>query len=243
VRCILSEPGCRLSKVAVLVGGPDWPTSVITGIMDLPLLPMLIGSLPVVILIVPCCISAAFLLKAGEDSENYNQHMAVADVSLLLATMCTAASNMLAAYFVQNVVAENQEEMDKKDSTWQKDPDEDQVLAAIEADAKYNEEYRKLTSWQVTPCAVKVVLVLGSLSATTTVAILLNPVSKAFRKFNLTDKVSELPNQSVLDVVYTAGYASLISLAITCWFLFIYCAWCACKTWNMGSSKQNIEDV
>eukprot|EP01048_Picozoa_sp_COSAG05_P029920 COSAG05_NODE_10106_length_582_cov_25.541850_1_plen_67_part_10 len=33
IKLVLSDPKClTLGKVAILVGGPDWPTSVLTGI-------------------------------------------------------------------------------------------------------------------------------------------------------------------------------------------------------------------
>ena len=37
VKKILSKPGMSLEKVFILVGGPDWPTSVLTGILRLSL--------------------------------------------------------------------------------------------------------------------------------------------------------------------------------------------------------------
>ena len=43
----------------ILCGGPDWPTSVATGIMGLDVWKMLLGSLPVVLLIVPSCLLGA----------------------------------------------------------------------------------------------------------------------------------------------------------------------------------------
>merc|ERR1719410_1490439 len=53
LRHILQAPRLRADKVAVLVGGPDWPTSVLTGILRLRLSEMLLGSLPLVFLILP----------------------------------------------------------------------------------------------------------------------------------------------------------------------------------------------
>lgn len=41
------------AKIAILMGGPDWPTSVLCGIMKLDLIPNLIGTLPILIMIVP----------------------------------------------------------------------------------------------------------------------------------------------------------------------------------------------
>jgi hypothetical protein len=41
---VLEDPKyLTTGKVAILVGGPDWPTSVTTGILGISLVPMLIG--------------------------------------------------------------------------------------------------------------------------------------------------------------------------------------------------------
>ena len=42
MKLILGKPGFGVAKVAILVGGPDWPTSVLCGIMGLPLAPVLL---------------------------------------------------------------------------------------------------------------------------------------------------------------------------------------------------------
>merc|ERR1740121_2829472 len=201
IRAILSQEGCHISKMAVLVGGPDWPTSVITGIMDLPLLPMLIGSLPVVVVIFPCCISAGFLIKIGWDEDDEAQHRAVAEIMLIVAGMASGTSNMVAAYYVQKILADSKQELEMEGSTWMKDTQEDEVLAAVERDKEFAEQYDELTRWEVMSAWVRVVLVSGSIMASATVYIMVNPVSKAFATFKLTDKVSELPDGNVLEVV------------------------------------------
>ena len=44
-KLILTDPAALTKgKVLILVGGPDWPTSVTTGILGLDILPMLIGT-------------------------------------------------------------------------------------------------------------------------------------------------------------------------------------------------------
>merc|ERR1711871_1239920 len=53
IRKILMKPGISLGKVCILCGGPDWPTSVLTGILRLNLGQMLIGSAPCFLLILP----------------------------------------------------------------------------------------------------------------------------------------------------------------------------------------------
>ncbi len=45
MRLVLGKEGICVSKVSILIGGPDWPTSVLAGIMRLKLLQIMIGTL------------------------------------------------------------------------------------------------------------------------------------------------------------------------------------------------------
>ena len=63
VKIILSKPGVSLGKVAILCGFPDWPCSVGCGIMKLRLLPVLLGTAPVILLVVPLSLSGSFLIR------------------------------------------------------------------------------------------------------------------------------------------------------------------------------------
>merc|ERR1719478_585635 len=58
---ILRKPGLGIRKVVILIGGPDWPTSVLTGILRLSLPQMLLGTLPVICIQVPCVLAGASL--------------------------------------------------------------------------------------------------------------------------------------------------------------------------------------
>lgn len=70
MRVVLSEKGFSANKVYVLVGGPDWPVSVLCGILGLDVLPMLIGSLPVATLVVPTALTGAFAYIGTLEDEN-----------------------------------------------------------------------------------------------------------------------------------------------------------------------------
>ena len=60
---VLQEKGLSFGKCAILCGGPDWPTSVLCGLLKCNLLQMMIGSLPVVIFIAPFVLTGAFFLR------------------------------------------------------------------------------------------------------------------------------------------------------------------------------------
>ena len=80
-----------IAKVSILCGGPDWPTSVLTGILRLSLIQMQIGTLPIIGLVAPCVFAGAFQLKAGVNvlySSLSTVALGVASASQSLALLC-----------------------------------------------------------------------------------------------------------------------------------------------------------
>lgn len=66
IRCIeaeLSAPGWTIGKVAILCGGPDWPTSVLAGVLGLSVMQCELGTLPIIFFIVPCGLSGSLYLR------------------------------------------------------------------------------------------------------------------------------------------------------------------------------------
>ena len=60
IRYNLSQKGLTPAKVAILCGGPDWPTSVLCGILRLPLYECLLGTLPVYPIYLVSCLPHAY---------------------------------------------------------------------------------------------------------------------------------------------------------------------------------------
>jgi len=112
VRCIeavLKEPGFTIGKVAILCGGPDWPTSVTAGILNLSLIQCEIGTLPIIGFIAPCSLSGSFYLKKAE-SEMWSksaQMMVVASVFINLVLWAVAA------WAIQGQLEKNHDEVSK----------------------------------------------------------------------------------------------------------------------------------
>ena len=68
INLILQEPSLTRAKVAILVGGPDWPTSVLTGVLKLKAYQMQLGVLPVLIPI-------AFIVMTGGSSSRWASNL------------------------------------------------------------------------------------------------------------------------------------------------------------------------
>jgi len=68
IRCIeaiLREPGLSVGKAAILCGGPDWPTSVLAGVLKLSLVQCELGTMPIIFFVTPCALTGSFYLKKG----------------------------------------------------------------------------------------------------------------------------------------------------------------------------------
>ncbi|OLQ04317.1 Elongation factor G-2, chloroplastic [Symbiodinium microadriaticum] len=66
IESILRRPGFNFGKCMILCGGPDWPTSVLAGIMRISLIQCTIGTLPVIFSTIPLALTGSFYLKRDE---------------------------------------------------------------------------------------------------------------------------------------------------------------------------------
>ena len=86
-----------LPTVCILCGGPDWPTSVCTGILGLPLGEMLMGTLPVFFVILPTCLAGSLQLRAAEGG----QWETLAASMLAACAFAQFAAALGAMYFIE----------------------------------------------------------------------------------------------------------------------------------------------
>jgi len=227
VRLILSQRGFSAAKVAVLVGGPDWPTSVVTGIMGLPLGEMLLGTVPVVLLIFPVLVSAGFKLESARQGGRAALET-VANLSLVVSTLLQVLASTAAAYYAQVVMDEFGEEFSAEGSSFQRDPQEREVMAALEVEATWAREWTRHTCWQVQPLPARALLLTGACLSSATVLLVVNPFVDSFKGFTITDKVSELPG-GVFSIVLPPGWAAIYSLCAVLVCLTCYQTWCWTK--------------
>ena len=139
IRKILEAPGMSFPKVCILVGGPDWPTSALTGILKLNLFEMLLGTLPVFLLIVPTVLAGGFQLKKAE-SDTWDS---IASMVLGLAAFVQGAGLIAAAYHIEKVATERHEEL-------MEIPDDEEVKNADEAGEQRKAATCRVLHWSGT---------------------------------------------------------------------------------------------
>ena len=243
LRKILSEPGMHLSKVAVLIGGPDWPTSVLTGIMGLPLPQMLLGSTPIIFLIIPCVLTGAFQLKSpdklcGGDSpctcdvadDDDSQIWESLGVFIILFTAMTqSASSILAMYYVDMYIDKYEKEL-MSNETYR----DVEVEKLEKEEAKKREAYAHVTKWENMPLLMKRWLFVGSVCCSWLVWMTNSFYANCFvKKFQITSKIKCLPRGVVYNVIKPGGWIIIGLFVIQCSILRQYYGW-AKKAVNMS---------
>ena len=98
---ILAIPGLSLGKVAILCGGPDWPTSVLCGILRLELQPVLLGTAPCIFFIVPMVLTGAFFIHPDAG------YSAMGRLLFVAAVVICSCFGLAAGVVIQNALSKH----------------------------------------------------------------------------------------------------------------------------------------
>lgn len=220
VEKILQVPGLKLPKVCILVGGPDWPTSVICGILKLSLPQILWGTVPVLAISTPCVLAGA-LLAGGPDGADADplarsswETMAMS-VSAL-AFLAQAASGVVAMYFIQKTVAKDFDELSAPR------PEHDAVRALRQHESSFIEAYEKATAWCRLGAWHRCVLVAPTAMFNFSFYIFQFADSYLFRAFRVNSRIDAdfadggLEGNVMNIVIAPAGYFPLLIFSLAC---------------------------
>jgi hypothetical protein len=216
IRRLLRKPGLSVPKVMILIGGPDWPTSVLTGILRLSWLQMQIGTAPIVFLIIPMVASGAFLLKTSEGG----LWGPLTDVTIAVAALSQIIAILLAMYYISGTAEKCYDEL-------RAEPDDEEVAAAERADAEKTALTLARQSFYAEdfPWWMGALLMLGTLSISVCCYILIIIPSQAFLPFSLTDTVEAKLNNDLLNLVLPYGWAVIGLTTFTTVVLIVLGRW------------------
>eukprot|EP00911_Craspedida_sp_UC1_P001093 UC1_evm1s819 len=153
---------------------------------------MLLGSLPVIFLIIPCVLAGGFLLKVSEGGV----WGSLSSMVLAIAALTQMMAMLAAGYYIEKVSAERQEELEAKPK--------DQEVAAADEKVKHRARlYRARTDWYTggVPRTMKAVLVSAALTMTACTYLLVAFASSCFLPFQVTDTVDGALGGSTLNIV------------------------------------------
>ena len=179
MRLILQEPGLTVPKITVLSAGPDWPTSVMCGVLRLPLVPILFGTIPVLMLIVPTVLAGGFIYLSGSPDASKTQST--------LATMFTAVFGLVMVLCSGVMVACINDILSSRGDEIAAMPIDKEVEAA---DAE-NEQHAVLSTeairWKRVPTRWRVVLVVALMCFSLSTYVIAYDAGACFKDFVLGD--------------------------------------------------------
>eukprot|EP00931_Biecheleriopsis_adriatica_P009102 TRINITY_DN110208_c0_g1_i1.p1 TRINITY_DN110208_c0_g1~~TRINITY_DN110208_c0_g1_i1.p1 ORF type:complete len:834 (+),score=120.42 TRINITY_DN110208_c0_g1_i1:89-2590(+) len=149
---MIKEPGFKLGKVCILVAGPDFPTSMLCGILKVNIPQMLLGTSPVILVsIIPQCLVGALLVVKGGGTGTLGLVSAVVN-SLAAAAQATAV--LIFTYQIMKFVEKHEEELAAPRA-------EHEAVAKLTAEgAAYQAAFDAVTDWWEMSPARQVILIL-----------------------------------------------------------------------------------
>ncbi|KAL1515752.1 hypothetical protein AB1Y20_002368 [Prymnesium parvum] len=226
IKYIVMQPGLTLSKVCILCGGPDWPTSVICGILrrsdptSINTLQLLVGLTPMIFLIAPVVAAAAFQLRTADPGP----YDSVATISLVSSTALQFAAFIGMTHYVSNVVAHKGDIL----KSYQTD---EPVEAYEKAREARDAEMTRLTQLGRLPVFVRFALIGSTALLTVSSYGLMFFSSYCFEDFSLAnDRIEDMCLYSGCDKVF-AKPLGLIALAALCVGLLgwqVFNCWTSC---------------
>ena len=213
---LLREKGCTMSKVAILVGGPDWPTSVTVGILGMPLLPILVGTLPVVTLIAPTSLYGSFLLVPEDAGAAY--------ASLGKVLLAASAGTQLAAlvavgHYIEKATFKYAKELEKM-------KDDQEVVKLEDAEKEMELLYSEITHWRSSevPKQMRIVLIAAAAVMILACYVVIMGSSYCFREFQIavkplnasyTQQVESNLDGSIYNLVELPGWAVIFLMCVS----------------------------
>ena len=210
-RKILEQPGLNFSKVVILVGGPDWPTSVLTGIMRLNVFQMILGTLPVILLIAPTVISGAMVVRANENNIISTLSTVFIFFSAFIQGFALLWAFQVIAVTAVKYEAELAEEL----------PDEE-VLQREQENLAKTQRYALVTKWINLSMFWRVALILNALLMIVSCYGFLLIGKYLFVPFEIQDSVAVELSGNVLNLVKPPGWVCLGMFAASTIFYFVF---------------------
>uniref|UniRef100_A0A7R9YA23 Uncharacterized protein n=1 Tax=Pinguiococcus pyrenoidosus TaxID=172671 RepID=A0A7R9YA23_9STRA len=208
-RLILEEGCLTLSKVGILIGGPDWPTSVLCGILKIPLVQTQIGTLPAIILIAPCTMTGAFYYYSGEYPDEQWGTLAV--IAGLIGGGVQTGSLVIATFYVDKVLRERRDEVDAI-------ADDEEVKAADERGVALNNKREEVAHWSRLQTDdykwMRRLLYFSAYSMIFACYVVTVLPTHCFRTFDLTDSVDEKLHGAAWSVTGDSGITKPLGNAV-----------------------------
>jgi len=227
IRFCLEKPGLSPAKVAILCGGPDWPTSVLCGILKLPLHECLIGTLPVYpVFLFETVVAGALYLKSGDS------WTAAASTMLAVSSLLMGITSLSALYFIELAINNNQEELEKY-------PEDKEVAKLEETEQDEQDGYKKAIEWSNVPMHLQILLCAGMTLMSISCYIFALFSNLCFRTFQVSDSIAEKLDGSAWNMVLWPGWIAGVLFVMGCLTLHVFYCWAGAKAKKMVADERS----
>jgi len=233
MKLCLNERGLGIAKVSILCGGPDWPTSVLCGIMDLPLIPVLVGTLPVAALVIPTVLTGSFTYMSSMNLEDGNPEFPWAGIAATISTAISAVVlfgfMLLAAYYVEQTMSTKANELKEM-------PYDEEVKLADDADVALTEAYQEVTQWKDLPAFAQILLLLSLACMITSCYMIQLFQDDSFAEYQLTYNINDHLNGDWKNLVKPIGLVAILLFLGSIFFLLVF------KTWANRKARRLLKE-
>jgi len=239
MKLILSSPGLSIAKVAILCGGPDWPTSVLCGIMGLDLRPILIGTLPTAALVVPTVLTGSFTYMGslGDDGDlDYPWAETAKAICAAMAAVVLFTNMSLAAVYVEETYRNRKEELEAL-------PIDLEVKAADDESEKVSGAYADVTKWHCMPLWSRATLYTSTLCVIICCWLVQMFPGYCFVKYELTDTISDDLDGDWKNFFKPLGLVSIALFVVSACLLHVFSSWATKEAKEMLLSPATKESI
>jgi len=236
MRIVLGEKGLSIPKVAILIGGPDWPTSVLCGIMRLELFQIVLGTTPIVFLIFPTCLTGALMymssLQNGNGNPVYPWAASITTLTASLTAMVQFGSMLVAAYYLEQTATRRSDEANALG-------DDEEVKEADEKDEYMKKCFHDVTRWDIVPTLWKGVLLtsLGSIISSCYLVQFFSDL--CFVQHTLTDSIEENLGGNVANMFLPVGWVAVGLFTGSIVLLQMFSRWGSKQAKRMANSDSS----
>ena len=182
----------------------------------------MIGTLPIVLLILPTCLMGALIYMASLDSETGNPEIPWAGTAATICASVTAfvqfGSMIVAAYYLERTGEKRQEEIDAIEI-------DEEVKEADDRDEQLKKCYSSVTQWRSISVLQKIVLSSAVACITASCYMVQFFSSLCFRGHELTDSIHENLEGSFLNLFLPLGWIAVGLFCVSIILLRIFIRW------------------
>jgi len=217
IEVVLRRPGLSFGKCMILCGGPDWPTSVLAGILRLSLRQCLLGTLPIIFNVVPLTLTGSFYLKRD-----------VSQVWVRAGNLMFSLTALVSVVFWAGMGWAIQDVFEKDNDTVTRPMEEFVELEWLDYRAA-SIASRCRVVWADLPCAIGACYVAGAVVLNLTGLVFFWRSAMCFGSFKVTDDVLALRWFGNGGLIRPPGLVGLAAAAASYLGLFVYLGWYHCR--------------